>query len=255
MLRTHFSENILLNALPAEALHIIMPHLLRQEFKAGQALYSSGVDPDIDFVYFPTTAVMSMSAPLSEGDQVEALPIGCEGLAGFEAIFGSAHVAEHWSCTIPGFVMRMSVKDFWSALNAFSQLGRIMLCYSQSLVTALANSVSCNTKHSVRARCAKWLLMTHDRVQGNAFPITHESLALLLGVRRASVSVEAGELQKAGLIRYARGHMMIVDRAGLLAESCECFEMISGEYGRLMLRSADDAIATALFVGKYEVSA
>jgi CRP-like cAMP-binding protein len=243
--------NILLDSLPGSAIERIAPLLHEQHFSRGHVLYPGfDSESEIGSVYFPTTAVTSMAALLSEGDHVEALPIGYEGLAGFQALFGSARTAEHWICAVPGTAFRMAVADFWAALTEFAPLGRIMLCYSQSLITGLACSVACNTKHPIAARCAKWFLMTHDRVPGDAFFMTHESLAVMLGVRRASITVVAMALQRAGLIRYSRGIIEITDRAGLEHAACECYEKVATEYRRLMLRSSNHARAKALFTSR-----
>ena len=229
--------NILLDSLSADVLASIRPKLRIRQLGTGELLYAGLAIDELEHVYFPITAVTSMTTVLSDGDFVEALPVGFEGLAGFQVIFGSTRMFERWSCAVPGTVAQMSVNDFWTVVGACGPLARILLCYHQSLITALAASVACNAKHSVQQRCAKWLLLTHDRVRMNDFPMTHEFLATILGVRRAGVSLVAGALKRVNYIKYARGKMTITDRKSLENIACECYGNITAEYVRLMARS------------------
>jgi CRP-like cAMP-binding protein len=239
------SQNALLAGLADDVLAQSREHMHMRELKRGEVLYSGLSVEDIKFVYFPLTAVMSMVTVLADGDCVEALPVGFEGLAGFQVIFGSSRMLEQWVCAVPGFVVEMRVDRFWDLLNANAQLGRILLCYSQSLITALAVSVACNARHSVTERCAKWILLTHDRIPSDDFPMTHEHLASLLGVRRAGISEVAGDLQRGGGIRYSRGLIEVIDRSALERVGCECYGNVTREYQRLMTltRSAEFGLA------------
>jgi hypothetical protein len=234
------SGNVLLDSLPAADLEALRPSLRLHRLTAGQILCAGQGLEEIESVHFPVTAVTSMAAVLSDGDHVEALPVGFEGLAGFQVIFGSARMFEQWICAVPGLVASMRVDDFWKQLNGSPQFGRIMLCYSQSLITMLAISVACNSKHTITSRCAKWLLLTLDRAGRDEFEMTHEFLAMMLGVRRAGVSNAAAGLQRAHLIRYRRGSIRVLDRAGLERMSCECYANITQEYWRLMAHSSKE---------------
>lgn len=235
------SGNSLIDSLPGSVLEGYRSALRMRELEAGQLLYAGLAQDEVKYVYFPVTAVTSMSTVLSDGDFVEALPVGYEGLAGFQVIFGSARILEQWICAVPGTVAQMSVTDFWRLLNSNAQWGRILLCYGQSLITALAVYVACNAKHSVFERSAKLLLQSHDRARTDEFPMTHEFLATMLGVRRAGVSTVAAELQRKGCISYVRGRMSITNRETLEQEACECYATITGEYLRLMALSRADA--------------
>jgi CRP-like cAMP-binding protein len=235
----------LLGSLSDDVVNAAWPQLQLRQLEKGEVLYTGLSAEEIRFVYFPVTAVTSMVTVLSDGDCVEALPVGCEGLAGFQVIFGSSRMLEQWVCAIPGSVLEMRVDHFWAMLNSCAQLGRVLLCYSQALITALAVSVACNARHSILQRCAKWLLLTHDRTPHDAFLMTHEVLAGLLGVRRAGVSAAASSLQRSGCIRYSRGRIDVIDRAALEREACECYGNISREYHRLM----DISLGTASLPG------
>jgi CRP-like cAMP-binding protein len=231
------SGNTLLDSLPASIVQQMRPLLSIEELPGGRVLYPGLALDEARYVYFPISAVTSMAAVLSDGDHVEALPVGFEGLVGFQVIFGSSRIFEQWICSVPGTVARMTVADFWDQLNEHAQLGRALLCYSQALITALAHSVACNAKHAVALRCAKWLLLTHDRVRVDEFAATHDFLAMMLGVRRSSVSIVAADLQRRGLIHYSRGRVVISDRVELERLSCECYATVTHEYDQIMSRS------------------
>lgn len=134
---------------------------------------------------------------------------------------------------IPGEAERLPAAAFSALIERLPALRRLMLRYALALVTQVAQGSACNRLHPVEARCARWLLMTHDRVDGDAFPLTQDFLAQMLGASRPSVSIAAGVLQKAGLIRYTRGVIEVLDRPGLEAASCECYGVIAGEFRRL----------------------
>jgi CRP-like cAMP-binding protein len=230
-------RNVLLTGLPNDVLARIELQLRVRELCRGEVLYSGLALEEIQHVYFPVSAVLSMGTVLSDGETVEALPVGFEGLAGFQVICGSVRMYEQWICSIPGTVVEMRVEHFWELLNACASFGQVLLCYSQALITALAVSVACNAKHTVPQRYAKWLLLTHDRVRAEDFPMTHEMLSGLLGVRRAGISTAAGGFQNDGSIEYGRGRIRIRDRAALERHSCECYANVSGEFERLMARA------------------
>ena len=231
------SGNVLLDGLPDSVLGGIRDSLGVRRLAAEEILYAGEAVDDIAFVFFPITAVTSMAAILNDGDFVEALPVGYEGLAGFQVVFGSARMHEQWVCSVPGTVAAMPVAAFWSLLNSSALLGRMLLCYEQSVISALAIAVTCNAKHSLLERCAKWLLLTQDRVRSHTFAMKHELLATMLGVRRAGVSTVAAQLQSRGGISYSRGRIVITDRAVLEREACQCYTAITAEYERLMVRS------------------
>lgn len=249
----HQYGNALLDSLPPEMLDALRLNFVERHLIAGQTLYPVQCMKPAESVYFPVTAITSMGAALSDGSHVEALPVGFEGVAAFEAVLGSPRTLDQWICSISGSAIEMPVADLFTVLNTDPDVGRILLCYSQSLVTTLAYSVACHAKHSLLQRCAKWLLLTHDRVQSDELAVTHEFLAILLGVRRAGVSTVAAELQVRGAIRYSRGRIRIIDRAGLEAISCECYSHVTEEYNRLMLRTGEHGFGPRTsIVGKSE---
>lgn len=188
-------------------------------------------------VYFPTEGVISLTTPLSDGRHIEAAVIGNEGFLGLQALAGASPGNLRAIAQIPGAVLTMDIEAFKGLITGSSHLRWMVGAYSQAFISQLAQGAACNVAHPVVGRCARWLLESHDRVQGEEFYLTQEFLSEMLGVTRPSVSVSAGALQAAGLISYARGRMQILDRAGLESASCECYQVIRDEYRRLM--SAD----------------
>jgi CRP-like cAMP-binding protein len=160
---------------------------------------------------------------------------GNEGLVGLAALLGAEGSESQTLAEIPGTALRLPAAVLVAAVDAQPALRRLLLRYTQAYLTQVAQGAACNRLHGIEARCARWLLMTHDRVGGSdAFPLTQEFLAIMLGVRRAGVSVAAGALQDAGLIRYRRGGIRVLDRAGLEAAACECYGVVRRQYDRLL---------------------
>jgi CRP-like cAMP-binding protein len=188
----------------------------------------------IDHVIFINSGVASMVNEPETGDIVEFATIGPEGMVGFPVLLGANAVPSRAIMQVPGDALRMRAGDLQRALVRAPTLQNLLLRYTMALLNQVAQSVSCNRLHEVQERCARWLLQTHDRVEGDSFPLTHEFLAQMLGVHRPTVSVAAAMLQKAGLVDYTRGQIKIVDRKGLEAASCSCYRIIKGEYDRLL---------------------
>jgi hypothetical protein len=188
----------------------------------------------IAVVDFPLYGVASQLATMRDGTTVEVGPIGREGTTGLPLFLGAATVPIDTFMQIPGESARMSATAFRSATERFPSLRRALQLYAESTVTSMAWWVACNRIHVIEQRLARWLLMSHDRVLGDQFSLTQEFLAEMMGVRRASVSEIAGEFQAAGLIRYTRGMMTIVDRAGLEQRTCECYWVVTEEWDRLL---------------------
>jgi CRP-like cAMP-binding protein len=185
-------------------------------------------------VVFPLTGVASMVSMGDAGDSVEVATIGCEGLVGLPLFLGGENAAVEVFVQVPGEGLYMSAAAFRRHLTAEESLSRILLRYTQAMLTQVAQCSACNTHHAVDARCARWLLQTHDRVSGDTFPLTHDFLGLMLGVRRATVTEIAGALQKRKLIKYGRGVMVVLDRKGLEAAACDCYRLIAAEFDRLL---------------------
>jgi CRP-like cAMP-binding protein len=190
----------------------------------------------IDSVYFPLTAVVSLLNVAADKAGVEIATIGNEGLVGVSLSWDatSLNPAEFLQVQVPGRALRMGASAFVSEYVQGGGLTQVVHRYTQAFVSQLSQQVACNGIHSIEERCARWLLLTHDRVGSDEFPITHEFLAQMLGVRRPSVSLVAGTLQQAGLIRYHRGRVRITDREGLEAAACECYGALREVFDRLI---------------------
>ena len=229
-------RNQLLARLPAAAYASLRPHLEPVELAVGQVLWPS--DGPIYGVYFPRTAVCSLLRPLADDAPVEAATVGREGMAGVPVVLGAPTTHTLALAQIPGAAARVDAERFRAWLATADGAGPLFLRYVQVLYEQTAQAVACNRRHGMDERCARWLLATHDRVGADhgvdQFPLTHEFLAAMLGVRRASVTVAAGMLQQAGLIRYSRGRVTVRDRAGLEAASCECYGVLRDQHARLL---------------------
>jgi CRP-like cAMP-binding protein len=178
--------------------------------------------------------VISIHAKLRDGLAIEIAAIGNEGMTGLEIFLGGEHTPTSVFCQVPGRTGRIGADAFRQVVRESAPLTSLLLRYTQASLTQISQSAVCNRAHSIDERCARWLLMTHDQVPGDRFELTQEFLAEMLGVRRPSVSVAASILQRAGLIRYSRGLVEVVDRAGLESAACECYGVIAREYERLI---------------------
>jgi CRP-like cAMP-binding protein len=229
-------QNALLRALPADAYARLLPHLEPVELSQRQVLWRA--EAPIHAVYFPRTAVASLLTLLEREQPVEAATVGREGFVGTAVVLGARTTTVEAIAQIPGTAARLDAGRLAEWLRAPGALDGVLfpllLRYAQALQEQTAQSVACNRRHGIDERCARWLLMTHDRVGHEQFPLTQEFLAFMLGVRRASVTVAAGMLQQAGLIRYSRGRITVRDRAGLEAASCECYAVVKRKYGQLL---------------------
>jgi CRP-like cAMP-binding protein len=193
----------------------------------------------IPCVYFPRTSAWSLVRIMANGRRVEVGTTGQEGMVGLPVFLDSGTMPFQCFVQIEGSEWRLPAHAFLRAAAPGRTLHRIVQRYTQYLFDQAARAVACNRLHAVDRRCARWLLMSHDRVgQAERFPLTHEFLAIMLGVRRASVSVTAEALQGAGLIRYRRGIITVVDRPGLEVAACECYQDDRDDYERLLGRSA-----------------
>ena len=188
----------------------------------------------IAVVDFPLYGVGSQLATMQDGTTVEVGPVGREGTTGLPLFLGATTTPIDTIMQIPGESMRMTADAFRAAIDSSPAFRRMLQLYAESTVSSMAWWVACNRAHVIEQRMARWLLMCHDRVLGDEFLLTHEFLSQMMGVRRASVTEAAGELQNAGLICYSRGHITIVDRAGLEARTCECYWVITREWDRLL---------------------
>ena len=225
-------QNHLLSKLPDEQLHLLLPHLDWIQSKLKDVLYRQ--DDSLDYVYFPCNGAYSCIIDMEDGSGVEVGTIGNESFTGVELLLGAEKAVETVICQIPGNSLRMRVDDFRHAVDTNRRLCRMLQCSAQGYLAQVSQSVACNRLHSVEMRFARWLLLTHDRVQGDDMPLTQEFTAAMLGVHRPSVSLVAGVFQQAGIIKYSRGRLSILDRARLEEASCECYAIVRKKFERLL---------------------
>jgi CRP-like cAMP-binding protein len=230
--RAAATRNRLLAALPAPQLQRLLPALEPIELTWKQPFYEA--DAPIRFVHFPLTGVASLVTTMEDGVVVEVATVGNEGLVGLPVFLGTDVSPLTAFVQVPGAAVRMPAAALEEEARSGGALSEILRRYTQAFLVQLARSSACNRRHSTEERCARWLLMTHDRVGADEFPLTQEFLSQMLGVRRAAVSVAAGLLQKAGLISYRWGRITVLDRGGLENTACECYRIIRNEYDRLL---------------------
>jgi CRP-like cAMP-binding protein len=225
-------ENRLLAALPRKEYERLLPKLENASLSYKESLYEA--DKPIEYVYFINSGVVSLIVIMEGGAIVEVGTIGNEGMVGISVFLGANTIPGKAIVQVPGDGMRMKSGTLRNEAKNGGPLHNVLRRYTQALLNQIAQSAACNRTHSIEQRCARWLLMTHDSVRSDEFLLTQEFLSLMLGVRRPSVSTVANKLQKAGLIRYSRGRITIVDRQGLESVSCECYRIIKEEYDRLL---------------------
>lgn len=187
------------------------------------------VGEPIGYVYFPHTAVICLMAVMRENGAVETATIGPEGVVGFEMLWGATAI-NRTIVQVSGEATRIRLRDMATAVRESSTLRAVLLRYIGAFLVQVTQSVACNGLHKLEERCCRWLLMAHDRAQRDSFPITQDYLAEMLGVHRPTITVVARALQAAGLIRYSRGVLTIVDRRGLQASACECYAIVRRAY-------------------------
>ena len=225
-------ENRLLAALPRASWQALQPDLETVTCGIKDIVYRP--NEPIAHVVFPGSGVFSLLAVGDEdGELIEVATVGNEGFVGLPLFLGADSTPGMAIAQIGGDAQRMPAAAFQHAVARDSAFAALLNRTTLALFTQIAQASFCNRTHPMVQRCARWLLMTHDRVSGDTFPLTHEFLSQMLGVRRATITEAMGPLQQAGLITYARGIVQIVDRAGLEAASCECYRIIRDEYHRL----------------------
>lgn len=228
------STNRLLAALPPRDYRRLAGEIEVISLEMKQTLVRQ--DEPIEHVFFPLTAVSSLCTVMRDGAAVEIATVGNEGMIGVALLLGAERVHYRAFCQIPGQSARLSAAAFRKELSRRdAALRELMRRYMQAWTVQLSQGVACNRLHTIEQRCARWLLQTQDRVGGdNGFPLTQDFLAQMLGVRRASVNVVAGMLEKAGMIHYKRGWISVLDRKRLERTSCECYDVIRQESRRIL---------------------
>jgi CRP-like cAMP-binding protein len=225
--------NRLLDALPSAERERVGASTTSVPLIPGNEFYAAG--SRISHVYFPTVGVVSLMRPVEEGTWIETAVVGREGMVGIRAFLGGGTSGNQRAIgQVKGFALRMSADTFRGHVEEGGKLRGVMFAYTQALMAQTAQTVVCNAVHDIHERCAHWMLQVHDRVDGDEFDLTHEFLADMLAVRRSSVTVAAGTLQRAGLIQYRRGHVKITDREALEGASCECYGIVNREFETAM---------------------
>ena len=231
--RVHvLGENRLLAALPRQEYSRLRPHLEKVSLRLRDILYEpSGPIPH---VYFPLDGVVSLVIIMDGGFSLEVGIIGNEGMVGTPVFLGCQSSLTRAISQVPGDALRMETTVFQEEILRRGALHGLVQRSTQAMINQVSQSTVCNHRHSVKKRMCRWLLMSHDRVGTDEFPLTHEFLAQMLGVRRPTVTAAAGSLQAAGLIRYHRGRVTVLDRKAMEAASCECYGMVAAELDRLL---------------------
>ncbi|WP_298620513.1 Crp/Fnr family transcriptional regulator [uncultured Zoogloea sp.] len=224
--------NQLLAALPDAESQRILPQLEAVDMPLGQVLYESG--RQLSHVYFPTTAIVSLLYVMENGASAEIAVVGNEGIVGISLFMGGETTPSRAVVQSAGRGLRLRAPAIKDEFNRSGPMMHLLLRYTQALITQMAQTAVCNRHHSLDQQLCRWLLLSLDRLSGNELVMTQELIANMLGVRREGVTEAALKLQAAGLIRYARGHITVLDRAGLEARTCECYAVVRKEYDRLL---------------------
>jgi len=228
----NLAQNRLLASLPQADYELLQSHLEPVCLTFKRSLYQAG--KPIEFVYFFETGVGSLVSRMRNGDVSEIGTIGNEGVVGLPVVFGDKQAPTSIYVQVPGRGVRIKASLFRVALEQSLPMRTVMLLYAHAFFNQVAQSAACAHHHLLEQRCCRWLLMTHERMDSDEFLLTQEFLAMMLGVRRAGVTAVASALQRAGLIRYTRGHIAILDRPGLKKRSCECYGVTKREFDRLL---------------------
>jgi CRP-like cAMP-binding protein len=223
--------NRILRSLPANEYAQLIPYVEVVRLRIGQVLHEPG--DEMPYVYFPNHGVLSMLTILESGEAVEIATVGNEGMADLSVFLGLRSATSRLINQVPGEMLRLKPPAFLRLVEACPGLRAGLGLYMVAMFTLVSQTAACNRIHSLEERCARWILITHDRVDADTFPLTQEFLSTMLGVRRPSVTVAAGMLQHAGFITYSRGNMTVVDRAGLEGSACECYRIITEQFQRL----------------------
>jgi CRP-like cAMP-binding protein len=226
------TKNRLLASLPPEEYALILPHLGHVSFKLGEVVYESG--GQMDHIYFPTTAIISLLYMMENGSSAEMGMAGNEGLVGVALFMGGNTMPNRAVVQSAGHAVRMRARVLRDEFARGDMFQRLLLRYTQALLTQMSQTAVCNRLHEIEQQLCRWLLLSHDRLASDELVMTQELIANMLGVRREGVTAAAGRLQEEGLISYVRGRIQILDRRGLEASVCECYQVVKDEYDRLL---------------------
>jgi CRP-like cAMP-binding protein len=226
------NQNHLLAALPAADFERVAPHLELLPMPLGQYLYEPG--EQLRYAYFPTTAIVSLHYVTESGASAETAGVGNEGIVGVALYMGGETTSSSAVVQTAGHSYRLEGRYLKQEFSAGGFMQRLLLRYAQALMTQMSQTAVCNQHHTLEQRLCRWLLLTLDRVGSRELVMTQELVASMLGVRREGITEAAGNLQRAGIIHYRRGHLSVVKRAGLEAAACECYAVVKKEMDRLL---------------------
>ncbi len=250
----HSTGNLFLDHLSERAIKALKPPFVSVSLKHNELINDDRTVADR--VLFPINSIVSVVLDMSNGDTAEIGIIGREGMTGLAFVLGQASINQRSIVQIPDGAMCIPVETFRAALEREPELKAFALRYAQAVIMASGRLSACNALHPTTERCARWLLMAHDRVGGAVLLLTQEFLGQMLGVRRASVALAEAELQAAGFISYSRGHIKIHNRAGLESAACECYEMMDDEWkvamGYTLRISSAATVSAAELSGRFD---
>jgi CRP-like cAMP-binding protein len=225
-------QNRLIAVLPAAEFERLSPHLELTPMPLGQVLYESGTQ--LSHVYFPTTAIVSLLYVTDDGASAEIAVVGNEGIVGVSLFMGGETTPSRAVVQSAGHAFRLKGQLLKEEFYRAGPMQRLLLRYTQALLTQMAQTAVCNRHHSLDQQLCRWLLLSLDRLSSNHLVMTQELIANMLGVRREGVTEAAGKLQNAGLITYSRGRITVLDRRGLESLVCECYQVVKKEFDRLL---------------------
>lgn len=224
-------RNWILRLLTPKELARLGPELEPVHLSFKEPVYEQG--KPIRHLYFPNSGVISLVSNVSD-NPIETGTIGREGVVGLSAFLGVPTAIDRAFCQIPGDAVRIRPAAVKAEVDRGGSLGPVLLRYTHATLAMLAQTAACNRSHTLEQRMCRWLLMTHDRVDSDDFPLTQDFLAQMLGVRRPSVSLAGTTLQRAGLIKYSRGRITVLDRRGLEEASCECYAFVTDQFNKAL---------------------
>ena len=228
----HTRRNHLLDALPEPEWQRLLPHLESVDMPLGMVLYEPG--STLSHVYFPTSSIVSMLYVMQNGASAEIAVVGFEGLVGISLFMGGDSTPSRAVVQSAGQGLRLTAQTIKDEFNRSGPVMHLLLRYTQALITQMSQTAVCNRHHSLDQQLCRWLLLSLDRLRSLELVMTQELIANMLGVRREGVTESALKLQQAGLIRYVRGHISVLDRTGLERRTCECYAVVKKEYERLL---------------------
>jgi CRP-like cAMP-binding protein len=226
------NQNRLLAALPVTEFERLKPHLELVHMPLGDVLCESG--GRLSYVYFPTSTIISLHYILENGASSEIAGVGNEGMLGVSLFMGGESTPSWATVQTAGYGYRLKASLLMQEFNQGGPVQRLLLRYTQALITQISQTAVCNRHHTIEQQLSRWLLLTLDRLNSQELIMTQELIASMLGVRREGITEAAGKLQQGGIIRYRRGHITVLDRSGLEAHVCECYDVVRKEFERLV---------------------